>query len=291
MLRRFAVFLCFASLVLFSCLIVSCGGSSSSGPKPCTGGPFNVQGDWQANVTANGVLDPLVGVINASGEAAFFDSGANIATLSGVTGACSYSGTLTLYASDFPGPAATATGTAFGNFTSATAFTGGETTNGIRGSVNLNSYAPLTGSVNVPTTSVSGLVEGQINDSLTALVIGGTSSGITYSGTDLLGCTVGGTFTEEGTNNAYDVTYDISGNSPCAGNFTGVGFESNSDLLNFYAGTPATGTYLYAIFPSSSGSFVVEIYPPLVAGSSVARQQRQTTGFLDIFNMSRYRAR
>ena len=272
MLRKVALFLCFASLVLFSCLIVSCGGSSSSGPRPCTGGPYNVVNDWQATVSANGTTDSLDGVITSTGDGVFFDSFADIVTLPGMTGACSYSGALTAYASTNPGPPGTATGTASGNFTSATAFTGTETTNGITGNVTLGSYAPLSGSVNVPTTSVSALIEGQVaTDFVNFLVIGGTSSAITYSGTDQAsGCTVGGTFTEEGANNVYDVTFNITPTSTCSGTYTGVGFESSSDLLGVYT-NPATGTYLYAIITSSSAPFVMEIYPP---GGTAARETR-----------------
>jgi hypothetical protein len=111
------------------------------------------------------------------------------------------------------------------------------------------------------------VLEGQIEDTLT-LTLGGTAGNITYTGTDSE-CSFNGAFTQEGTNNLYSVTFNVSGSgNGCSGNFTGVGFESDSDLFDI--ADNATGTYLYGVLLSSSASFVVEIPP---SGDDAARRR------------------
>jgi hypothetical protein len=280
MLRKLLLLSSFVSLALLAAIITSCGGSSSSSTA-CSGGPYNVVGDWQGTVSANGVNTSLVGAINSSGSAVFFDNTADVATVAPITGTCSFSATMNLYASEIDGDGSLS-GTASGNVTAST-ISGTADINSQTGSVSLSSYSPLSGAVSVPSSDVAGEVQGQVEtDFITSLTVGGTSGSITYAGTDINDCSINGTFTEEGTNNVYDVTFDVSGSSgSCSGSFTGIGFESNSDLLD--ADDSATGTYLYAVLNTSSAPFVLEIYPPLTGADREVREQRRGTGSLNLF--------
>ncbi len=248
------------SLTALAGFTLACGGSSNTPPPTACTGTFNVIGDWQGTATEGTSSDPLVGVINSSGHAVFFDSVADIAVLPGITGACSFSGTLTAYASlESPGGVQTVPGTATGNVNSATSITGSDVANGTTTALSFSTYTPLS-TLTPVSGNTSAFVEGQVQD-LLSLAVGGTTSSITFSGSGVeSGCTVNGTLTEEGANNVYDVTYDISGtNAGCTGNLTGVGFESSSDL---FVGSNNPGTYVYAIITSgTSAPFVVEIVP------------------------------
>jgi len=286
MIRHCALFLSLVSMVLFASLIISCGGSSHSGPTPCTGA-FNVVGDWQGSVTSGGTSVDFLGTIDTAGNAVFFDPAADIVTVSPLTGACSFSSTETVYESIADGGPATGSGTASGNVTSDTALSGSESiSGGNSGTFSFSSYSPLTGSVTALSGLVSAVAQGQISDSL-ILTLGGTSSSITFTGTEAAnGCTVSGTFTEEGTNNVFDVTYNYSGTNPvCTGSLTGSGFESNSDL--FTLNNNGSGTYLYAVITSSSGSFVVEILPSGADALRQAHTPRMSTSFSQVFGLNR----
>lgn len=72
-----------------------------------------------------------------------------------------------------------------------------------------------------------------------------------------------GTFTQEGSNNVFDVTMTITGTGcpmgQAPGTVTGLGFESNSDYFDLNGFQPST--YLYADLLGSA-PFVIEIYPP-----------------------------
>jgi hypothetical protein len=288
MIRHCALFLSLVSMVLFASLIISCGGSSHSGPTPCTG-TFNVVGDWQGSVTSGGSSDALVGTIDSSGNAVFFDSSADIATVSPLTGACSFSSTLSLYASIESGTPGTETGTATGNVTSDTAFNGTESVNGTSGTFSFSSYSPLgTGSVTAVSGTVGAEVEGQTTDGL-ILTLGGSSSSITFSGTDASNCTFNGTFTQEGTNNVYDVAFNVAGAGCTASNFTGVGFEGDSSLLADVTG--GSGTYLYAVFPSSSAPFVVEVLPSGADTLKHVHNPRMSTSFSKVFGFNGHLSR
>lgn len=287
MIRQWALFLSLVSMVLFASLIISCGGSSShSGPTPCTG-TFNVVGDWQGSVTEGGNTVNLTGTIDSTGNAVFFDSIADIVTVSPITGACSFSSTLTASTSvENPNGATTVSGTASGNVTSDTSLNGSESVIGAtNGTFTFSSYSPLgTGSVTAMSGIVGADVEGQVAD-LLILTLGGTASSITYTGTDAANCTFNGTFSEQGTNNLYDVTFNVAGTGCTASNFTGVGFESDSDLLGVNGN--ASGTYLYATLTSSGTPFVVEVLPSGPRSLDHALSSRTRTNFSRVFGFDR----
>jgi hypothetical protein len=267
MLRHTALLLSLIFIVLVAAFIMSCGGSSHHA-NACTG-TYTIVGDWQGSVTSDGSTDDFVGTIDSTGNGVFFDGLADIVTVNPLSGACSFtSSNETVYESIENGGPATATGSATGNVTSDSAFNGSESSNGTSGTFSFTSYNPLgTGSVTAVSGIVGADVEGQVSD-LLDLTLGGTAGNITFSGNDSQ-CNISGAFTQEGTNNLYSVTFNVSGNGEsCSGNFTGVGFESDSDL--FDADDNATGTYLYGTLISSSGSFVVEIEP---SGSDAAHRR------------------
>lgn len=281
MLQKCAVLLSLLAIALLACVIISCGSSSSSKPAPCTGS-YTVVGDWQGTITSNSETDKLFGTIDSSGNAVFFDDLADIATLSPITGACSFSSTLTAYESAENGGAATASGTATGNVTSDSALNGSVTINSTANGFTFSSYPPLgTGAVTAVSATVGAEVEGQLTDDL-ILTLGGTSGNITFTGSDAGGCTFNGAFTQEGTNDLYSVSFAVGGNSSCeAGTLTGVGFESDSDLLD--VNDNGSGTYVYAVITSGGSPFVVEILPSGSGSPNQTIRQHGNTNFSRIF--------
>ncbi len=74
MLRKLALVVSFACLVFVAAMIVSCGSSKTHLGTMCTGGPFNVVGDWQGTIATSTGNQEVTGVINTQGQAVFFDS-------------------------------------------------------------------------------------------------------------------------------------------------------------------------------------------------------------------------
>jgi hypothetical protein len=287
MIQKCPVFLSLVSVILLASAIISCGGSSSTPtPTPCTGA-FNVVGDWQGSVTSDGTTDALFGTIDSTGNAVFFDTVGDIATLNPITGVCSFSSTLTAYESVENGGPQTTSGPATGNVTSSSAINGSESVNATSGTFSFSSYSPLgSGAVTAVSGTVGAEVEGQTTDGL-ILTLGGTSSSITYSGTDASDCSFNGAFTQQGTNNLYDVTFNISGSNCTAGNLTGVGFESNSDLLA--VNDNGSGTYLYAVITSSGAPFVVEVLPSGARSLEHVARAHSRSSFSRVFGFNRLR--
>jgi hypothetical protein len=285
MLRKSAVFFSFLCIAATGAFMSCGGGSSHFGPTPCTGS-FNVVGDWKGSVTEGGNAVDLFGTIDSTGNAVFFDGAADVVTVSPLTGACSFSSTLTAYISVADGGPQTESGTATGNVTSATSLNGSESViGGTNGTFTFSSYSPLgTGSVTALSGSVTAEVEGEVATDFLNLTLAGTVGNISYTGTDGI-CTFSGAFSQEGTNDIYDVTFNVAGSgSGCSGNFTGVGFESDSDLLGF---SSATGTYLYAVITSNGAPFVVEIPPSGADALRRAHNPRMSTSFSKVFGFDR----
>jgi hypothetical protein len=299
MLRKFSLPLSLICVGAIAASLIACGSSSSSSKNNGCTGTYNVVGDWHGSVTVNGSSADFTGAINAAGDGAFVDSAADILTVGSLTGACSFSSTLGVYESiENPDGPATATGNATGNVTSASAINGSETTAGTTGTFSFTSYNPLgTGSVTgIPEITSAFYIEGQVEDYNVPVTVGGTSSSITVSGADILGCAFNGTFTEESTNNVYDVSLTISNNTgtTCeantvvAGTYTGVGFESNSDILgDLGLGLTPTGPFLYAILTSGSQPFVMEVLPPFTVSGDRAYRPPDPANFNQIFGFSK----
>jgi len=280
MLRKSVFLLSLLCLAAWCAVNIGCGGSSSPKKTACTGS-YNIVGDWQGTATGTGSSDSLTGIINSTGEAMFFDSQADIVSLPQLTGTCSFSETLTAYESTANG-GASSTGTATGNVNSDTSITGSDVSNGTTTNFTFSSYAPIS-TITAVTGTVGAVIEGQLSDSL-ILSLGGTSSAITFSGTDATNCTINGTATEEGTNNVYDVTFDVGGTGCTATNLAGLGFESSADL--FTLDNNAIGTYLYVIVTNYSAPFVVEIFPA-GPGAYIKHHSAHTSGFHNLFGIDK----
>ncbi len=300
MLRKSAPLLGIVVVAAIAAFLMGCGSSNSSSSKnnACTG-TYNIVGDWQGSVTVSGSSADFSGVINSAGEGAFVDSAADLLTVSSLTGTCSFSSTLGIYESiENPNGPATASGSATGNVTSSSAINGSETTNGTTGTFSFTSYNPLgTGSETaIPENTSSFYIRGQTEDNNVQATVSGTGSSITVSGADGLGCTFNETFAEESTNNVYDVQLMISStpgqtcqaNTVIPGTYTGVGFESNSDILGVLGlGLMPTGPFLYAILTSGSQPFVMEVLPPFTASGDRAHGPSHPANFNQIFDLSR----
>jgi len=76
-------------------------------------------------------------------------------------------------------------------------------------------------------------------------------------------CDVTGTFTQEGSNNVFDVSMTFTGAScVITGTQTGLGFESTTDY--FTMNGSAAVTYLYADLLATGSPVVLEIFPSSV---------------------------
>ncbi len=262
----------FACLVAVAAAMIACGGSSKSSTvnSACTGGPYDVTGDW--TLTTPSASGP--GVINSSGLAVFFQTNTNVpapgdtAVFPAILGACSFSGTGTAYATEASGGGA-ASNTVTGTVSSANSISGTiSATSSGNSNFSMTSNSPLSGSV----TALSGNqwigeFEGQSVPVIWNIVLSSTGSGSSMSfvasGAQPSGaiCYMSGTFTQEGENvtnlNVFDISItSLDGGCPLGATVTGVGFESNSDYFNLNANAP--GTYFYAI-PSNSAA-VLEIF-------------------------------
>jgi hypothetical protein len=266
MLRKLAWLLPLVALVLIGAMTVSCSSSSSSSTvnPNCTGGPYDIVGNWQITVTPSGVT-PVIGygAIDSAGLAVFFDfdaaSGDTGGTLQlpALTGACYFTGNIV--SSPLPSSEApTVSDTLQGNVVSATSITG--TFSGASsGTIAAIPFTPLSGSPTALTGALKGLPQG-ITDTL-SLTFSATNPGasMNFTGVDTNGCTITGSFTQVGGSNVFDVTYNVTGGpvSCSATSSTGIGFESNTDYFNVNNG--AAGTYLYADI-LAGGPYVIEMY-------------------------------
>jgi hypothetical protein len=279
MLRNLVLSLSLLCLLAICALTINCGGSSNSNTTSCTGGPYDVVGDW--NLTFNGVAGSA-GLINTSGLALFFDGDGDVVALPSITGSCSFSGTSTLYES-LLGGAETVTGSTTGNVSSATSITA--TASSSSGTITL-SAAPISPLSGAPTALSGSEWEGVIqadpfgNIWNLTFALTGTGQSMTLSGTSTNGegtCTVSGTLTQEGSNNIFDSALAFSGSGCPFPSINGLALESNSDYFDVTGG--AAGTYLYAI--SSTSPAVLEVFEQTGDDtSSVRRHDAMRTGSL-----------
>jgi hypothetical protein len=269
MLSRLALSLCFVCLVSVGVLTISCG-SSNSGTKPCTGGPYNVLGDWQITVTATGG-GPVTGygAIDSAGLALFFDGLGDTLQLPTLTGTCAFSGSINFYSVPGPPPNGDVevTDTITGNVNSATSITG-SFTGTPSGTISAAPFTQLTGSVSAVSGSKTGAVQGVFGATSstpgTAILLAttftpaGSNNSMSFATTNLAGCEATGTFTEVGTSNVFDVSITLTPTCPIIGTFTGIGFESSSDYFGLNSG--GADTYLYADILDGTNTFVIEFF-------------------------------
>jgi hypothetical protein len=269
MLRKFALLLSFACLILLGVLTIGCGSPSKSSSSACTGGPYNVAGNWDIGIGDDSPNLSNVGVINSSGLAVFYSVGVtysfgipqlipNVMVMPIITGACSFSGTGTDYVDGSSSIPFSMTGKV-----NSTTSISGMIQGSIGGTTQTNAYSiapisPLSGSVVTLPSSMSGTIQGTAIDDLTLTFSssGGNSNSMAVSGSDTSSCTVSGTLDQEGSSNVFDVSIAISGSECPLTGLKGLGFESNSDVFNVNSG--AAAVYMYVI--SSSSDEVLEIY-------------------------------
>jgi hypothetical protein len=280
---RLVLSLSLICLALVGVLAMSCGSSNSS-PKPCTGGPYNVVGDWQITVsTTGGGSVTGYGAIDTAGLALFFDNAlpasfGDTLQLPTLTGTCAFSGSITSYSE--PGgvnSGTTLSDAIIGNVNSttpaagspATSITGSFTgTSSPAGTISAVPFTPLTGSVTAVTGSKTGAVQGLFGATSstpgTAIVLSttftaaGSNNSMSFATTNEAGCLANGTFTEVGTGNVFDVSITLMPTCPITGTFTGIGFEGSSDY--FGANSGGADTYLYADILDGTNTFVIEFY-------------------------------
>ncbi len=265
MRRAIISFLSLASLGLVCAVATNCGGSSgSAGGGGCTGGPYNVVGDWAITTSGNGMSTSGPGVINGSGLAVFFQTSTtppapgDTVVLPTLTGTCSFSGTATAYGTPASG-GGSAVDTVQGKVNSTTSITG-KISNG--NTFSIVSSSPLTGSVTAFSgTRYIGEIEGWTGtDNIWRLDLEPTGSGasMTIGGSNNQ-CDINGTFTQEGSVasnlNVFDVSITYTQEAGCPKSGSGVGFESSVDYFNVSEGQP--GPYFYAVL--SNGASVLEI--------------------------------
>lgn len=263
-IRKFAFLALCACLILTCAITISCGGSSSPSKTGCTGGPFDVVGDWTLTGSGSSGSSSGPGVINSSGLAVFFQTSTSepapgdTLVLPTITGICSFSGTVTAYGTPASGGGA-ASNSVQGNVESATSITA-KIANG--NTLSLAASSPLSG----PITAFSGSgwiaeIEGWTGDNVWQLTFAptGNNASMNFSGSSNL-CDISGTFTQEqgGASdlNVFDVSITYSAGIGCPPSGNGIGFESSSDYFNLNGN--AQGTYLYAA--SSSSASVLEVF-------------------------------
>jgi hypothetical protein len=273
MLRNLVLSLSLLCLLAICAMTINCGSSSSSnsgGVQNCSGGPFNVVGDWNITLSGGGGSVSGPGVINTAGLAVFFQTTNTVpapgdtAVFPAITGASCFSGTATAYGTPLSG-GGSMTDTVTGNVNSATSITG-TLSNG--SSFIMASGSPLTGSVLPLSGSYLGEIEGALTPAIWQLTFTPTGAGssMSFSGSDGASCDVSGTFGQEGGNvsniNVFDSSMTFSGTCPDTGTgtVTGLGSESGTDYFLINGGMAET--YLYSA--SSTSALVFEIFPSLI---------------------------
>ena len=277
MLSKVSLSLSFICLVLVGALTIGCG-SSSSGPKPCTGGPYNAVGDWQITVsTTGGGSVTGYGAIDSAGLALFFDnalpaSSGDTLQLPTLTGTCAFSGSINSFAEPGGPDSGTEVSDAItGNVISttpasgspATSITGSFTGSGSpSGTISAVPFTPLTGSVAAVTGTKTGAVQGSFNTTpillATTFTAAGSNNSMSFATTNEAGCLASGTFTQVGTGNVFDVSITLMPTCPITGTFMGIGFESSTDYFSINGG--GADTYLYADILDGTNTFVIEFF-------------------------------
>ena len=266
-MRKPALLLSFACLVLVCALITSCGSGNSGGGENCSGPAVDVVGDWNLDVSGSGGSASGPGVIDSSGLAVFVQTSTSspapgdtvvFPTITG--GSKCFSGTATAYATPASG-GGSASQSVQGTINSSTSITG-SLSNG--NNFSLTSGSPLTGSVTALSGSDwQGEVEGATQPIIWDITLTptGTGNSMNFTGTNLA-CNISGTFNQEGSStanlNVFDVTVTSAEGCPFD-NFTGIGFESSTDYFGMNGG--AAGTYLYAV-SAVNGAVALEIFEP-----------------------------
>jgi len=267
MRRAILSLLSLACVALMCVLAANCGSSGSSR----SGGPYNVVGTWESDLSGSIGTAVFAGAIDSQGTTLLFainnpNAVGDTWQLPTITGASSFSGETTLYAA--PGTQLPDGG-------------GSSQSVSIQGTVNSDTLITVTNSngkfslsaenllIGSSVSALSGAMTGVINDGTQdgpsfPLVFTPTSSGsnqsMSFVTSGTATCSVSGSFTQVGTANVFDVSMTFSGVCPVSSGtqLSGLGFESSTDYFNDNAGQ--AGTYLYADALASTGPFAMEIF-------------------------------
>lgn len=258
-------YLTLSLLTLSACVfLAACGGSaaSSSGGgsnNSSTPPPSNVavNGAYTGSYTVSGqTATSVVGALSATSAGYVADSQGFVYIIPAVPSSGTVSGTVTGYAppgDTFSSGKTVQTFTIAGTATGATgsAITGTLTGGGINATFTLASSPTTTATL----ASLAGSYTGYYTGSTQATLSLSVSSTGAITGFDSYGCSLTGTLAVA-SNGLLTLTANSSG-SGCAGNLTGLGFTSASDLEKVFAG--AAGAYVYMGASNTVSAFGAEL--------------------------------
>jgi len=231
-------------IALAMLLLTACGGggSSSSSNVPTTA---DVQETWSGTYSVTGGPGnvPIMAAIEQGGYGFFFDPSGVIYVLPSLSGSTTLSGTITAYApagSTFPNGQTqeqfALTGTASSSLLSGT-FSG----NGETGAFSLTPWVyPAPASVIFSPGPLPGFYGGPGAAAAVDLTMNANG---TFSGSDAFGCTITGSIASSNIFNIFNVSLSSVG-AGCAGNLSGLGFLSNTDVFSSFGVGSFTAFYM-----------------------------------------------
>jgi hypothetical protein len=251
----------FRQLILIGglCLLSACGGTSgdSTAPGGSGGGTVDPTGIWGGTYSIGGSSGStgVLAVIQQGGAAFFYDQNGVVYVLPEFSGSTNLSGTLTAIA---PAGITLSNGESTETFmltatVSASSITGTFTNNSETGTFTLTPLNVFSGNPAI----VPGNWQGFYVGSGSAAVDLTVQQAGTFVGNDANGCNLSGTLTPVTGQDLFTASVDSTGGASCAGQLSGLAFESNQDLSGLFGGT--TGTYYYVGVSNAKGAFVAEL--------------------------------
>jgi hypothetical protein len=246
-------------------LLAGCGGGSDSNVALAptgTGGSSTVAvtGIWAGSFTLGATpgSTAIVAVIKQGGASFFYDQSGVMYVLPNFNGGTSLNGTMTAFA---PQGVTLTNGKTTETFdvtgtVSSSAITGTftDTSNNLTGTFTLTPLAAFGGNPSLVAGTWDGFYVGSGSSTFVDLTV---QAGGVFVGHDANGCTLNGNISTTAPDDVFTVTVDSTGGPLCAGNLTGLAFESNRDLSGFFGGT--TGTYYYVGVSNATAAFVAEL--------------------------------
>jgi hypothetical protein len=245
-------------------LLAACGGGSSgnvqTAPPPSGGSTVDATGIWIGSFTIGaGPGDTkIVAVIKQGGSSFFYDQTGVMYVLPDFDGSTAISGTLMAFApvgvtltngkstEAFTVTATVASGSITGTFSA--------TDTNETGTFTLTPFPAFSGNPSVVAGDWQGFYVGAGSVASVMLTV---QAGGVFVGNDGNGCNLKGNISATPTGDVFPVTVDSTGGAACAGNLSGLAFESKQDLSGFFGGT--TGIYYYVGVSNATGAFVAEL--------------------------------
>jgi hypothetical protein len=249
-------------------LLAACGGGSgtygsaspSTGGGSGGGGTVDATGIWTGSFTigAGPGSTAVIAVIKQGGSSFFYDQTGVMYVLPNFNGNTAVSGTLTAFA---PAGVTLTNGKSTETFditatVSSKSITGSfsATDTNETGTFTLTPFAAFNGNPSVVAGDWQGFYVGAGSVASVMLTV---QAGGVFVGNDGNGCNLKGNVSATPTGDVFPVTVDSTGGPTCAGNLTGLAFESRQDLSGFFGGT--TGIYYYVGVSNATGAFVAEL--------------------------------